>query len=159
MEGGSKSAAGRGSKRKQDLSPRSDPTESERNRVHHSKVPRESEGRSGADGRSGGGGGGVEDDDDRSPLTPDVSIREESQFSNASRGGGGAADRGANDHHQLHQRASTDFPDWGAGAEPGDPGGAAAAAVAAAAAAASYDDRNPSLQAALMGKASSSPTL
>ena len=132
------SSSQRGSKRKQDLSPRSDPAESHRSSGHHHhshhhshpKVPRESEG----------------GDDDRSPLTPDVSIREESQQYNSntatSRSNASAADH--------HSRSSTDYPDWptGAGVD-GDP---AAAAAAVAAAAASYDDRNPSIQAALMGK-------
>lgn len=120
---GSRGGAGGGSsKRKQDLSPRSDPTES-------------------ADGCRRGPKKARDDDD--SPLTPDVSIREESQYSNASRG---PAAVGA-DHHRT---ASSDFADWPA---EGDP---AAAAAAVAAAAASYDDRNPGLQAALMGMGMSS---
>ena len=142
---GNKGSSQRGSKRKQDLSPRSDPAESHRSSGHHHqhshhhshpKVPRESEG----------------GEDDRSPLTPDVSIREESQQYNSNTATSRSNASAAADHHS---RSSTDYPDWptGAGVD-GDP---AAAAAAVAAAAASYDDRNPSIQAALMGKGANPP--
>ena len=70
------------------------------------------------------------DEEENSPLTPDVSIREESQFSNA-----GSGNR---DHH----RGSNEFQDWAAGGG-GDQGGDSSSG---------FDDRNPSLQAAFMGK-------
>jgi len=71
------------------------------------------------------------DDEDRSPLTPDVSIREESQFSNA-----GSVHRG--DHGGGHRAGSNDYPDWAGAGDQGDSNSG-------------YDERNAASLQAFMG--------